>query len=162
MRSRDRVGEHYNYITKHSHCTMLFNTFGNPSHKTLILIHGLGVSYQVFEPLIEHLHARYCIIAVQVDGFSSITKTSPYRPFLQASTTRLTSSCGIFAPHTMDTWMLPTASRWVGALWPSCRSARRSPSTTSSSMLLLWCHCRAGVSTPCAITRVLMCGAATT
>ena len=48
---------------------MLFNTFGNPTNKTLMLIHGLGVSYQVFEPLIEHLQARYCIIAVQVDGF---------------------------------------------------------------------------------------------
>ena len=48
---------------------MLFNTFGNPSHKTLMLIHGLGVSYQVFEPLVEHLQSRYRIIAVQVDGF---------------------------------------------------------------------------------------------
>ncbi len=48
---------------------MLFNTFGNPTNKTLMLIHGLGVSYQVFEPLIKHLQARYCIIAVQVDGF---------------------------------------------------------------------------------------------
>lgn len=48
---------------------MLFNTFGNPSHKTLMLIHGLGVSYQIFNPLIEDLQARYRIIAVQVDGF---------------------------------------------------------------------------------------------
>ncbi len=48
---------------------MLFNTFGNPSHKTLMLVHGLGVSYQVFTPLIEHLETRYHIIAVQVDGF---------------------------------------------------------------------------------------------
>ena len=48
---------------------MLFNTFGNPTHKTLMLIHGLGVSYQVFSPLIEHLQALYHIIAVQVDGF---------------------------------------------------------------------------------------------
>lgn len=48
---------------------MLFNTFGNPSHKTLMLVHGLGVSYQVFNPLVEHLQARYRIVAVQVDGF---------------------------------------------------------------------------------------------
>ena len=48
---------------------MLFNTFGNPMHKTLMLIHGLGVSYQVFSSLIEDLQARYRIIAVQVDGF---------------------------------------------------------------------------------------------
>jgi pimeloyl-ACP methyl ester carboxylesterase len=34
-----------------------------------MLIHGLGVSYQVFNPLIEHLQSHYRIIAVQVDGF---------------------------------------------------------------------------------------------
>ena len=48
---------------------MIFNTFGDSAHKTLMLIHGLGVSYQVFNPLIEYLQARYRIIAVQVDGF---------------------------------------------------------------------------------------------
>ena len=48
---------------------MLFTTFGNPTHKTLMLVHGLGVSYQVFTPLIEHLQEHYHIIAVQVDGF---------------------------------------------------------------------------------------------
>ena len=48
---------------------MLFTTFGNPTHKTLMLVHGLGVSYQVFTPLIAHLQERYHIIAVQVDGF---------------------------------------------------------------------------------------------
>ena len=141
---------------------MLFNTFGHPSSKTLLLVHGLGVSYQVFDALIGCLQPRYRIIAVQVDDSSSMTKTSPYRPFLQASTTRLTSSFGIFAPHTMDTWMLPMVSRWVGALWANYRSEPTLPSTMSSSMLLPWCHCRAGVSTPCAITRVSMCGAATT
>ena len=56
---------------------MLFNTFGNPTNKTLMLIHGLGVSYQVFEPLIEHLQARYCIIAVQVDGFLIDNENKP-------------------------------------------------------------------------------------
>ena len=48
---------------------MLFTTFGNPTHKTLMLVHGLGVSYQVFAPLIAHLQELYHIIAVQVDGF---------------------------------------------------------------------------------------------
>lgn len=48
---------------------MLFNTFGNSAQKTLLLVHGLGVSYQVFDELIEHLQGRYHIIAVQVDGF---------------------------------------------------------------------------------------------
>ena len=48
---------------------MLFNTFGHPSNKTLLLVHGLGVSYQVFDALIGCLQPRYRIIAVQVDGF---------------------------------------------------------------------------------------------
>lgn len=48
---------------------MLFTPFGNPAQKTLMLVHGLGVSYQVFTPLIESLKERYHIIAVQVDGF---------------------------------------------------------------------------------------------
>ena len=48
---------------------MLFNTFGHPSNKTLLLVHGLGVSYQVFDALIRCLQPRYRIIAVQVDGF---------------------------------------------------------------------------------------------
>ena len=56
---------------------MLFNTFGNPAHKTLMLVHGLGVSYQVFLPLIERLQARYRIVAVQVDGFLIDAKNAP-------------------------------------------------------------------------------------
>ena len=56
---------------------MLFNTFGNPTHKTLMLVHGLGVSYQVFNPLIEHLQAHYHIIAVQVDGFLIDSNNKP-------------------------------------------------------------------------------------
>ena len=71
---------------------MLFNTFGNSEHKTLMLIHGLGVSYQVFAPLIKRLQARYRIIAVQVEDSFSMIKTNPYRPFLQASMTRWNNS----------------------------------------------------------------------
>ena len=56
---------------------MLFNTFGNPAHKTLMLVHGLGVSYQVFDTLISHLQARYRIIAVQVDGFLIDAENKP-------------------------------------------------------------------------------------
>ena len=56
---------------------MLFNTFGDPTQKSLMLVHGLGVSYQVFLPLIERLQARYRIIAVQVDGFLIDAKNAP-------------------------------------------------------------------------------------
>ena len=56
---------------------MLFNTFGDPTKKQLMLVHGLGVSYQVFNPLIEHLQAFYSIIAVQVDGFLVDAQNNP-------------------------------------------------------------------------------------
>lgn len=56
---------------------MLFNTFGDPTKKQLMLVHGLGVSYQVFNPLIEHLQALYSIIAVQVDGFLVDAQNNP-------------------------------------------------------------------------------------
>ena len=56
---------------------MLFNTFGDPTQKSLMLVHGLGVSYQVFLPLIERLQARYRIIAAQVDGFLIDAKNAP-------------------------------------------------------------------------------------
>ena len=56
---------------------MLFNTFGDPTQKSLMLVHGLGVSYQVFLPLIERLQAHYRIIAVQVDGFLIDAKNAP-------------------------------------------------------------------------------------
>ena len=56
---------------------MLFNTFGDPTKKQLMLVHGLGVSYQVFNPLIEHLQALYGIIAVQVDGFLVDAQNNP-------------------------------------------------------------------------------------
>ena len=56
---------------------MLFNTFGNTTKKTLLLVHGLGVSYQVFNPLIEYLQAQYHIIAAQVDGFLINAENKP-------------------------------------------------------------------------------------
>lgn len=49
---------------------MDFKVFGKESGKTLMLIPGLGVSYEIFLPLIELLKDRFCIVAVQVDGFT--------------------------------------------------------------------------------------------
>ena len=50
---------------------MNFKTFGNIGSPTLLLIPGLGVSYEIFLPLIGMLENRFHIIAVQVDGFTS-------------------------------------------------------------------------------------------
>ena len=49
---------------------MDFKAFGNIGSPTLLLIPGLGVSYEIFLPLIYMLENRFHIIAVQVDGFT--------------------------------------------------------------------------------------------
>lgn len=49
---------------------MNFNTFGNEESPTLMLIPGLGVSYEIFLPLIHLLQDNFHIIAVEVDGFT--------------------------------------------------------------------------------------------
>jgi pimeloyl-ACP methyl ester carboxylesterase len=49
---------------------MDFKVFGKEGGKTLLLIPGLGVSYEIFLPLISLLEDRFRIIAVQVDGFT--------------------------------------------------------------------------------------------
>ena len=49
---------------------MDFKVFGKEGAPTLLLIPGLGVSYEIFLPLIDLLKDRFLIIAVQVDGFT--------------------------------------------------------------------------------------------
>ena len=49
---------------------MDFKIFGKENDQTLMLIPGLGVSYEIFQPLIEMLEDHFRIIAVQVDGFT--------------------------------------------------------------------------------------------
>ena len=49
---------------------MDFKAFGNIDSPTLLLIPGLGVSYEIFLPLICMLENRFHIIAIQVDGFT--------------------------------------------------------------------------------------------
>ncbi|MBQ8775669.1 MAG: alpha/beta hydrolase [Alistipes sp.] len=48
---------------------MKFVSLHNSGHPTVMLIPGLGVSYEIFMPLIELLKGSYNIVAVQVDGF---------------------------------------------------------------------------------------------
>ena len=48
---------------------MTFNTYGNKENQSLLLIPGLGVSYEIFLPLIELLKDDFFIVAVGIDGF---------------------------------------------------------------------------------------------
>ena len=47
---------------------MDFKYFGKTENAKLLLIPGLGVSYEIFSPLISRLEKDFCIIVVQVDG----------------------------------------------------------------------------------------------
>ena len=49
---------------------MDFKVFGKEEAQTLLLIPGLGVSYEIFLPLIGLLDDKFQIVAAQVDGFT--------------------------------------------------------------------------------------------
>ena len=49
---------------------MNFKRFGIEGNPVLVLLPGLGVSYEIFLPLIKLLEDRFSIVAVQVDGFT--------------------------------------------------------------------------------------------
>lgn len=48
---------------------MTFNTYGDKTKPSLLLIPGLGVSYEIFLPLIDILKDRFSILTVGVEGF---------------------------------------------------------------------------------------------
>ena len=48
---------------------MKTHVFGNEDGPSLMLLPGLGVSYEIFLPLISLLKNRFHIVAVEVDGF---------------------------------------------------------------------------------------------
>ncbi|MBO7432149.1 MAG: hypothetical protein J6U13_00190 [Salinivirgaceae bacterium] len=48
---------------------MLFYTFGDKDKPTLLLLPGLGVSHDIFLPLIELLKADFSIVVAGIDGF---------------------------------------------------------------------------------------------
>ena len=54
---------------------MTIQRFGKQQAPTLLLIPGLGVSYEIFLPLIKLLEDRFRILAVEVDGFTLGRKT---------------------------------------------------------------------------------------
>lgn len=48
---------------------MKTHVYGNDENPSLMLLPGLGVSYEMFLPLISLLQDRFHIVAVEVDGF---------------------------------------------------------------------------------------------
>ncbi|MBP5398565.1 MAG: alpha/beta hydrolase [Bacteroidales bacterium] len=54
---------------------MKFRRFGKEGAPTLLLIPGLGVSYELFLPLIGLLEGKFRIIAAEVDGFTPGVQT---------------------------------------------------------------------------------------
>ena len=54
---------------------MNFRMFGKEGQPSLMLIPGLGVSYEIFVPLIRLLETEFCMIAVEIDGFTLGEKT---------------------------------------------------------------------------------------
>ena len=48
---------------------MTFNSYGDKEAPSILLIPGLGVSYEIFIPLIDLLKDKYQIIAAGIDGF---------------------------------------------------------------------------------------------
>lgn len=48
---------------------MTFNTYGDSKNPALLLIPGLGVTFEIFLPLIELMKDKYYIVAVGIDGF---------------------------------------------------------------------------------------------
>ena len=55
---------------------MNFRTFGKQGAPVVMLIPGLGVSYEIFVPLVALLKERFRIVAVEVDGFTLGTHSS--------------------------------------------------------------------------------------
>ena len=54
---------------------MDFKVFGKEGAPSLLLIPGVGVSYEIFLPLIGLLEDKFRIVAAQVDGFTLGTFT---------------------------------------------------------------------------------------
>ena len=48
---------------------MRFRTFGDKTNPSLMLLPGLGVSYELFLPLIGRLNDSFYIVAAEADGF---------------------------------------------------------------------------------------------
>ena len=48
---------------------MEFHTYGERHSPMLLLLPGLGVSYEIFQPLVELLSADFHIVTIGIDGF---------------------------------------------------------------------------------------------
>ncbi len=62
-------------MVRNERITMNLQIFGKNKYPTLLLIPGLGVSYEIFLPLIRLLEGCFRIYAVEVDGFTLSKQT---------------------------------------------------------------------------------------
>ena len=60
---------------KYSEAEQNFKSFGKEDAPVVILIPGLGVSYEIFLPLIDLLKDHFQVVAMEVDGFVLGTHT---------------------------------------------------------------------------------------
>ena len=127
--------------------TMNWITFGKEKAPTLLLIPGLGVSYEIFLPLVRLLEERFRIVGVEVDGFTL------------GKQTRFTSVDDQAAQ--VIAYVQPTDCRWAERYCRVCWNGMRSPLTMPSLMQHHCCPCRAGWSGRCAIIRHSTCGPVT-
>ena len=66
------------HIIRYMNCSEAINnfkTFGKEGAPVVLLIPGLGVSYEIFHPLIDLLKDRFQVVAMEVDGFVIGTQT---------------------------------------------------------------------------------------
>ena len=54
---------------KYSEAEHNFKSFGKEDAPVVMLIPGLGVSYEIFLPLIDLLKDHFQVVAMEVDGF---------------------------------------------------------------------------------------------
>lgn len=92
---------------------MTFNTYGKKENPSLLLIPGLGVSFEIFLPLIELMKDKYYIVTVGIDGFL-IGKESHF--------TSVNDQAGQIISYVQGDltgiWMLPMDSPWVERYCP--------------------------------------------
>ena len=136
---------------------MTFNTYGDKNNPALMLIPGLGVTYEIFLPLIDLLKGDFFIVAVGIDGFLLGEKSEFTSVDNQAG-----KIAGMSGRAWAGIWTARTDCRWAGRFFHACLSATRSSSTMPSWMRLRFCLCPNGASIRSGITRALMSGHVTT
>ena len=122
---------------------MTFNTYGDKANPSLLLIPGLGVSYEIFLPLIDILKDQFHIVAAGIDGFL-LGKESAF--------TSVDDQAG----------QIIEVCRLAERFFHACLSEMRLSSATPLWTRHPYCHSQNGLWIPFATIRALMSGPVTT